>query len=558
MNKLLPKRVHNTTIYFMLLLVISLGGFVLKTTYAKFTSNYITSDNIVGMSLIFDLNISDLEEPKELNVAPNSTESFDIKVTNSSSSKAYYGVWYKMINPAKKSNDISVIRSADNTTTTSGSLLKNSNITVTIIVKNNTNSSIRVEVGVASSTTSVDKIEYLNGKNLITEVEKKPEPKPTFNLNVSNIDEYEEVSVAANSTESFNIKVTNSSSSKAYYGIWYKMINPTKKSNDISIVRSLANTNTTSGGLLPTGNITVTILVKNNTNSSIRLEIGIASSTTSVDKIEYLNGKKLITEVEKKPDPKPTFNLNVSNIDEYEEVNVAANSAELFNVKVTNSSSSAAYYGIWYKMINPTEKSSDIIIARSADNATTTSGSLLTAGDITVTILVKNNTSSNIKLEIGIASSTTSVSDIEYLNGKNLITEIENAEEPKPKPTFNLNISNIEGYEEVIVTPNSAESFNVKVTNSSSSAAYYGIWYKMINPTEKSSNIIIARSADNATTTSGSISIDSNITTTIIVKNNTNSNIKLEIGIASSTTSVSDIEYLNGKNLITGTASADA
>ena len=556
MNKLLPKRVHNTTIYFMLLLVISLGGFALKTTYAKFTSNYITSDNIVGMSLIFDLNISDLEEPKELNVAPNSTESFDIKVTNSSSSKAYYGVWYKMINPTEKSNDIRVIRSADNTTTTSGSLLKSSNITVTIIVKNNTNSRIRVEVGVASSTTSVDKIEYLNGKNLITEIEKKPEPKPTFNLNVSNIDEYEGVSVAANSTESFNIKVTNSSSSKAYYGIWYKMINPTKKSNDISIVRSLTNTNTTSGGLLPTGNITVTIIGKNNTNSSIRLEIGIASSTTGVDKIEYLNGKKLITEVEKKPDPKPTFNLNVSNIDEYEEVNVAANSAELFNVKVTNSSSSAAYYGIWYKMINPTEKSSDIIIARSADNATTTSGSLLTAGDITVTILVKNNTSSNIKLEIGIASSTTSVSDIEYLNGKNLITEIENAAEPKP--TFNLNISNIEGYEEVIVTPNSAESFNVKVTNSSSSIAYYGIWYKMINPTEKSSNIIIARSADNATTTSGSISIDSNITTTIIVKNNTNSNIKLEIGIASSTTSVSDIEYLNGKNLITGTASADA
>ena len=68
---------------------------MLKITYAKFTSNYIIPDNIVGMSLIFDLNISDLEESKELNVAPNSTESFDIKVTNSSSSKAYYGVWYK-------------------------------------------------------------------------------------------------------------------------------------------------------------------------------------------------------------------------------------------------------------------------------------------------------------------------------------------------------------------------------------------------------------------------------------------------------------------------------
>ena len=295
MNKLLPKRVHNTTIYFMLLLVISLGGFALKTTYAKFTSNYITSDNIVGMSLIFDLNISDLEEPKELNVAPNSTESFDIKVTNSSSSKAYYGVWYKMINPTEKSNDISVIRSADNTTTTSGSLLKNSNITVTIIVKNNTNSSIRVEVGVASSTTSVDKIEYLNGKNLITEIEKKPDPKPTFNLNVSNIDEYEEVSVAANSTESFNVKVTNSSSSIAYYGIWYKMINPTEKSSNIIIARSADNATTTSGSISIDSNITTTIVVKNNTNSNIKLEIGIASSTTSVSDIEYLNGKNLIT-----------------------------------------------------------------------------------------------------------------------------------------------------------------------------------------------------------------------------------------------------------------------
>ena len=422
MNKLLPKRVHNITIYFMLLLVISLGGFALKTTYAKFTSNYITSDNIVGMNLLFDLNISDIEEPKELNVAPNSTESFDIKVTNSSSSTAYYGVWYKMINPAKKPNDISVVRSADNTTTTSGSLLRNSNITVTIIVKNNTNSSIRLEVGVASSTTSVDKIEYLNGKNLITEVEKKPDPKPTFNLNVSNIDEYEEVSVAANSTESFNIKVTNSSSSVAYYGIWYKMINPTEKSSDIIIARSADNATTTSGSLLTAGNITVTILVKNNTSSKIKLEIGIASSTTSVSDIEYLNGKNLITEIEKAEEPKPTFNLNISNIEGYEEVIVTPNSTESFNVKVTNSSNSIAYYGIWYKMINPTEKSSNIIIARSADNATTTSGSISIDSNITTTIIVKNNTNSNIKLEIGIASSTTSVSDIEYLNGKNLIT----------------------------------------------------------------------------------------------------------------------------------------
>ena len=546
MNKLLPKRVHNTTIYFMILLVITLGGFVLKTTYAKFISNYTTPDNIVGMSLIFDINISNFEEPKEINVAPNSSKSFDVKATNSNSSTAYYGVWYKMINPSEKSNDIVIARNASKSSTgTSGSISANGNVTTTLIIKNNTSNSIKVEIGVASSITSVNNIEYLNGKKLVTDVVGKK-----FNLNISNIDEYEEVSVEANSTESFDIKVTNGSSSTAYYGIWYRMIDPTIQSSDIIIAKSVDSKNATSGSITKSNNITVKIVVRNTTNSKIKLEIGVASSTTSVDDIEYLNGKKLITgETEKNP----TFNLNLSNIDEYEEVSVAANSTESFHVKVTNSSSSTAYYGVWYKMINPTEKPSNIIIARSSDSSTTTSGSISTEGAITVTIIIKNNTNSKIKLELGIASSTTSVDDIEYLNGKNLITEI-----AEMNPTFNLNVSNIDEYEELNVAANATESFHVKVANSSSSTAYYGVWYKMINPTEKPSNIIIARSSDSSTTTSGSIATGGNIIVTIIVKNNTSSSIKLELGVASSTTSTNDIEYLNGKNLVSGTTTLES
>ena len=371
-----------------------------------------------------------------------------------------------------------------------------------------------------------------------------------FNLNISNIDEYEEVSVAANSTESFDIKVTNGSSSTAYYGIWYRMINPTIQSSDIIIAKSVDSKNATSGSIKKSNNITVKIIVRNTTNSKIKLEIGVASSTTSVDKIEYLNGKKLITgETEKNP----TFNLNLSNIDEYEEVSVAANSTESFNVKVTNSSSSIAYYGVWYKMINPTAKPSNIIIARSSDSSTTTSGSISTEGVITVTIIIKNNTNSKIKLELGIASSTTSVDDIEYLNGKNLITEI-----AEMNPTFNLKVSNIDEYEELNVAANATESFHVKVANSSSSTAYYGVWYKMINPTEKPSNIIIARSSDSSAATSGSIATGGNIIVTIIIKNNTSSSIKLELGVASSTTSTNDIEYLNGKNLVSGTTTLES
>ena len=168
MNKLLPKKVHQITIYFMILLIITLGGFIIKETYAKFTSNYATTDNVVGMGLAFNLNISNIEEYDEINVDANSSESFNVKVTNSSSSTAYYGVWYKMINPNEKSSDIIIARSTDNSTTTSGSISKNGNIATTIIVKNNTNSNIKIEVGIASSTTSVNDIKYLNGKKLIT------------------------------------------------------------------------------------------------------------------------------------------------------------------------------------------------------------------------------------------------------------------------------------------------------------------------------------------------------------------------------------------------------
>lgn len=168
MNKRLPKKVNKIIIYLMVLLVITLGGFSLKGTYAKFTSNYTTSDDIVGMNLSFNLNISNIEEYEEIHVAPNSYEIFNVKVTNDSNATAYYGIWYKMVNPTSKTSDIIIARNIENDTTTSGSLLENNNITATIIIKNNTNSSAIVNIGVATSDKSTKDIEYLNGKALIS------------------------------------------------------------------------------------------------------------------------------------------------------------------------------------------------------------------------------------------------------------------------------------------------------------------------------------------------------------------------------------------------------
>lgn len=167
-KKLLPKKINKITIYLMILFIIALGGITLKGTYAKFTSSYTTPDNIVGMSLSFTLNIDNIEEYEEINVSPNSYELFNIKVTNSSNSTAYYGIWYKMVNPTTKTSDITIARSVENSTATSGSISSNNSITTTIIIKNNTSNSVKVNVGVASSTTSTSAIEYLNGKSLIS------------------------------------------------------------------------------------------------------------------------------------------------------------------------------------------------------------------------------------------------------------------------------------------------------------------------------------------------------------------------------------------------------
>ena len=56
-----------------------------------------------------------------------------------------------------------------------------------------------------------------------------------------------------------------------------------------------------------------------------------------------------------------SFNIGISNIEEYEEMVVEANSYQIFNVNIKNSSSNTAYYGVWYQMVAPSEKNDKII-----------------------------------------------------------------------------------------------------------------------------------------------------------------------------------------------------
>ena len=164
MKKIISKK--NT--YLLLLLVICLLGIVIVPTYAKFASNYTTADDVVGMSLSFDLSISSIEEYEEIVVPAGGSERFNVEITNNTGATVYYGVWYKMIDPDTLSSDISIGRFAGTDVSTSGNLDNNSTTTVSVIIANSSSSSIKVNIGVASSSTGIGDIEYLGGKYLIT------------------------------------------------------------------------------------------------------------------------------------------------------------------------------------------------------------------------------------------------------------------------------------------------------------------------------------------------------------------------------------------------------
>ena len=164
------KRIKSKYIYMSFLLIIILIGIVVLPTYAKFPSNYVTSNDVVGFNLSFDVGISNIEEYQEVSISAGKFKIFNVEVNNSSGALAYYGVWYRMNTPSTKTSDITIARLGGTETTTSGSIETSETKTISVIIKNNTDSDIIVDIGINSSTTSTSDIEYLGGKRLISGV----------------------------------------------------------------------------------------------------------------------------------------------------------------------------------------------------------------------------------------------------------------------------------------------------------------------------------------------------------------------------------------------------
>jgi len=160
----MKKIVNKKNIYILLLLVISLFGLAFSYTYAKFPSSYTTDDDIAGLNLNFDIGISNIEEYEVIEVLPGDYEVFNVEIKNSTSDNLYYGIWYR----GTSLENVEIARLENTNTNTSGILNSEETKIVSIAVVNDSDISIKVDIGVASSIDGVANIEYLGGKKLIT------------------------------------------------------------------------------------------------------------------------------------------------------------------------------------------------------------------------------------------------------------------------------------------------------------------------------------------------------------------------------------------------------
>lgn len=117
--------------------------------------------------------------------------------------------------------------------------------------------------------------------------------------------------------------------------------------------------------------------------------------------------------------------------------------------------------------------------------------------------------------------------------------------------TFDIN-----GTQELKVSAGSKLRFNAIVKNSMDGSISYGMYYKMISPTTLPSGVIIAQVSDNLTMIAkGTLTSGSTKTVPMVIKNTSDSDITVEIGVrtgyATESQGVDDIIYNSGEIPIT-------
>ena len=157
--------------YLLLLIVLGLVSLGIYTTYAMFTSSVEIGDISLDTTLQYTFKINSNEQ---FTIGSNSRIRFNAIVENDMSDTISYGVYYKMINPSTKEDNLIISEVTDSEILkTSGPIESglDKKITIPLVIINNTSSEVTVEIGVRTGfyndNNKPENIIYQTGEYLI-------------------------------------------------------------------------------------------------------------------------------------------------------------------------------------------------------------------------------------------------------------------------------------------------------------------------------------------------------------------------------------------------------
>ena len=153
--------------YLVLVIIIGIVMMCLYSTFALFSLEKTTSKDIISLNTSnVDVSLS-ISEYKQLALAAGEIKTVYLNVTNDNANTIYYGVWYQMVSPSTITTDITIAKIDWSANPTSGTISASTTLPVELVIRNESTSSITVNIGVAGSDTN--ELGLTGGKTLVTD-----------------------------------------------------------------------------------------------------------------------------------------------------------------------------------------------------------------------------------------------------------------------------------------------------------------------------------------------------------------------------------------------------
>ncbi len=154
--------------YLLIVITVGILSLCMYSTFALFSLEKTTSKDIVTMNAASNIETTlKIYEYKKITVPAGSNASVMVNVNNDTGGSIYYGVFYEMLSPSTKTDDIGIYKIDWSENATSGSITNGSILPVELLVINNSSGEITLNIGVAGSDSN--ELGLTDGKTLITE-----------------------------------------------------------------------------------------------------------------------------------------------------------------------------------------------------------------------------------------------------------------------------------------------------------------------------------------------------------------------------------------------------